>query len=69
MQVDPACWEISGHMVMKRAQDYDTVDEGTAWRLLSYASFDESRFDDVLDMCVRASARVLEARRLAASWC
>lgn len=24
-QVDPAAWEIAGHIVLKRQEDYDTV--------------------------------------------
>lgn len=43
-QVDPACWEISGHLVLKRQQDYDAVTQEYCWELLSYASFDEARF-------------------------
>lgn len=46
-QVDPAGWEIAGHIVLKRQEDYECVTQDSAWRLLSYASCCESRFAQV----------------------
>lgn len=46
-QVDPAAWEIAGHIVLKRQQDYDAVTQGSAWRLLELASASEERFAEV----------------------
>lgn len=43
-QVDPATFEFSGHMPLKRQQDYDTVDEEWCCRLLAAASYEEDRF-------------------------
>jgi GDP-L-galactose phosphorylase len=43
--VNPAIWEISGHMVLKRAQDYDDFTEARAWELLAAVSLDESDMD------------------------
>jgi len=40
--VNPAVWEISGHMVMKRAQDYEEFTEARAWELLAAVSLDEA---------------------------
>jgi GDP-L-galactose phosphorylase len=45
--VDPAVFEISGHIVLKRQEDYDKADQAWAWRLLEYASLPEARFKDV----------------------
>ncbi|KAA8530656.1 hypothetical protein F0562_005410 [Nyssa sinensis] len=46
-QVNPAVWEISGHMVLKRRKDYDDASEEYAWRLLSEVSLSEERFQEV----------------------
>ena len=43
-QVDPAAFEISGHIIMKRQQDYDTLTQDGIWDLLSYASLSEEAF-------------------------
>jgi GDP-L-galactose phosphorylase len=50
--VDPAVFEISGHIVLKRKEDYKVADEKWAWRLLEYASFTEERFEEVVDICL-----------------
>lgn len=52
-QVDPACWEISGHLVLKRQHDYDMVSQAFCWELLSYASFDEERFASIASIALR----------------
>ncbi|EEF32020.1 GDP-L-galactose phosphorylase 2 [Ricinus communis] len=46
-QVNPAVWEISGHMVLKRKEDYEEASEENAWRLLSEVSLSEARFQEV----------------------
>merc|ERR1712241_1390996 len=46
-QVNPACFEIGGHMVMKRAQDYKDLTEEKICEILSYASLSEREFKDV----------------------
>ena len=51
-QVDPAVFEISGHQLMKRREDYEGMDEAWVVRLLRCACFDEERFDEVIDLCL-----------------
>lgn len=46
-QVNPAVWEISGHMVLKRKEDYERATEQKAWRLLAEVSLSEERFQEV----------------------
>lgn len=46
-QVNPAVWEISGHMVLKRTKDYNDASEKCAWKLLSEVSLSEERFEEV----------------------
>jgi len=40
-QVDPASFELSGHLVLKRAPDFDAVTQDFCWRILECASLDE----------------------------
>lgn len=51
-QVDPAAWEIAGHIVLKRQQDYDAVTQEGAWRLLELASASEERFAEVAHLAL-----------------
>lgn len=46
-QVNPAVWEISGHIVLKRKEDYEDASEENAWRLLAEVSLSEERFQEV----------------------
>lgn len=46
-QVNPAVWEISGHIVLKRRVDYDEASEAYAWKLLAEVSLSEERFQEV----------------------
>ncbi|OVA01732.1 hypothetical protein BVC80_9071g63 [Macleaya cordata] len=46
-QVNPAVWEISGHIVLKRKKDYDDASEDYACRLLAEVSLSEERFHEV----------------------
>lgn len=45
--MNPAVWEISGHMVLKRKKDYEEASEANAWRLLAEVSLSEERFQEV----------------------
>ena len=44
-QVDPAGFEISGHLILKRKEDYDNVTQEWVWRLLSFACLSDEEFD------------------------
>jgi len=46
-QVNPAVWEISGHIVLKRRSDYEEAYETSAWKLLAEVSLSEERFEEV----------------------
>ncbi|XP_074579497.1 GDP-L-galactose phosphorylase 1-like [Curcuma longa] len=46
-QVNPAVWEISGHMVLKRKKDFEGATEQYALRLLAEVSLSEARFEEV----------------------
>ncbi|XP_054796867.1 GDP-L-galactose phosphorylase 1-like isoform X2 [Prosopis cineraria] len=46
-QVNPAVWEISGHFVLKRREDFDAASEAYVCRLLSDVSLSEDRFQEV----------------------
>ncbi|XP_047321896.1 GDP-L-galactose phosphorylase 2-like [Impatiens glandulifera] len=49
-QVNPAVWEISGHMVLKRRMDYEDASEENAWRLLAEVSLSKERFEEVKEL-------------------
>ncbi|KAF3453406.1 hypothetical protein FNV43_RR03846 [Rhamnella rubrinervis] len=55
-QVNPAVWEISGHMVLKRKKDYEDASEENAWRLLAEVSLSEERFQEVNALIFEAIA-------------
>jgi GDP-L-galactose phosphorylase len=57
-QVNPAVWEISGHMVLKRKEDYEEASEENAWRLLAEVSLSEERFQEVSALIFEAIASV-----------
>lgn len=61
-QVNPAVWEISGHMVLKRRKDYDEASEQYAWRLLAEVSLSEERFEEVKSYIWEAT-RSVEAEK------
>ncbi|KAK7841707.1 gdp-l-galactose phosphorylase 1 [Quercus suber] len=54
-QVNPAVWEISGHIVLKRRKDFDDASEAYAWRLLAEVSLSEARFQEVKDYVFEAA--------------
>jgi len=49
-QVNPACWEICGHMVLKRQEDYDNFTESFTCDFLSQVSLTEEKFQAVMKM-------------------
>eukprot|EP00249_Psilotum_nudum_P024669 c29257_g1_i3 orf=562-1944(-) len=51
-QVNPAVWEISGHIVLKRKCDYESASEDYAWKLLGEVSLSDDRFDEVKQLCM-----------------
>lgn len=53
-QVNPAVWEISGHIVLKRRLDYESATEESAWRLLAEVSLTQERFDEVKKQCLKS---------------
>ncbi|KAL3644099.1 Phosphate metabolism transcription protein [Castilleja foliolosa] len=53
-QVNPAVWEISGHMVLKRKKDYEEASEENAWRLLAEVSLSEERLQEVKELIFEA---------------
>ncbi|KAI0496141.1 hypothetical protein KFK09_022448 [Dendrobium nobile] len=57
-QVNPAVWEISGHMVLKRRKDYDEASEEYAWRFLAEVSLSEERFEEVKSYILEAIGTV-----------
>ncbi|PWA56833.1 GDP-D-glucose phosphorylase 1 [Artemisia annua] len=60
-QVNPAVWEISGHIVLKRKEDYEGASEKKAWRLLAEVSLSEERFQEVVALIFEAiSCAVIE---------
>ncbi|GJU75804.1 GDP-L-galactose phosphorylase 1, partial [Tanacetum coccineum] len=64
-QVNPAVWEISGHMVLKRKEDFDGATEANAWRLLAEVSLSEERFQEVMAIIFEAiSCVVIETTSL-----
>ena len=54
-QVNPAVWEISGHIVLKRRKDYDLATEEYAWKLLAEVSLSHERFEEVKVACLTAA--------------
>ncbi len=52
MGVNPAVFEISGHLLLKRSQDWQVMDEDTAVRLLAAASVGPQRFAALTASCL-----------------
>ncbi|GIM13663.1 hypothetical protein Vretimale_16688, partial [Volvox reticuliferus] len=49
--VNPAAFEVAGHLLLKRAQDFEEATEDVAIRLLAQASLSEERFLAVANLC------------------
>lgn len=45
--VNPAAFEIAGHMVLKRAEDYDALSQDTAWNILQHVSLTNEAMDEL----------------------
>lgn len=55
-QVNPAVWEVSGYMVLKRRKDYDEASETSILSFLSLVSVSEEKFQEL-------QANILDAAR------
>lgn len=62
-QVNPAVWEISGHMVLKRKEDFEDASEAYAWRLLAEVSLSEERFKEV-EACIFEASGLVESSEI-----
>ncbi|KAK1668972.1 hypothetical protein QYE76_057131 [Lolium multiflorum] len=51
MRINPAVWELSGHLVLKRRKDHDEASEATLCRFLVEASLSGAEFQE-LKRCV-----------------
>ena len=58
-QVNPAVWEISGHIVLKRRSDYEQATQENAWRLLEEVSLSEAKFEEVKQICLDEAERAI----------
>jgi len=44
-------WEITGHMIFFRPDDYDAFTQDLAWELLAAISLDDEKFLEVAELC------------------
>jgi GDP-L-galactose phosphorylase len=51
MRINPAIWELSGHLVLKRRKDYEEASEANICRFLVEAALSETEFQE-LNLCV-----------------
>lgn len=49
--VNPAAFEIAGHILLKHGPDYSMCTEEGAWGLLATASLPEEYFEELIDLC------------------
>ncbi|KAM7524276.1 hypothetical protein LguiA_014178 [Lonicera macranthoides] len=61
-QVNPAVWEISGHMVLKRRKDFNNASEDYACRLLAEVSVSQERFEEIKFLVLEAAGLREEVR-------
>mmetsp|Transcript_21069 Transcript_21069/g.66770 ORF Transcript_21069/g.66770 Transcript_21069/m.66770 type:complete len:473 (+) Transcript_21069:339-1757(+) len=52
--VNPAVFEIAGHIVLKKESDYENMSQSLAWDLLAQVSLSEAKFREVEDIAVEA---------------
>lgn len=45
--VNPAAFEIAGHMVLKRREDYEDMSQDRAWDILQYVSLSNDEMEDL----------------------
>jgi GDP-L-galactose phosphorylase len=61
MRINPAVWELSGHLVLKRRKDYKEASEATLCRFLVEASLSGAEFLElkrrVLEFLASASSQ------------
>ncbi|TVU36152.1 hypothetical protein EJB05_18069 [Eragrostis curvula] len=61
MRINPAIWELSGHLILKRRKDYDEASEATIFRFLVEASLSDTEFQElkrcVLDLLAGGAGR------------
>ncbi|KAH6559642.1 hypothetical protein KP509_1Z001500 [Ceratopteris richardii] len=60
--VNPGVWEISGHIVLKRREDYESASQDSAWRLLAEVSLSRERFEDVKKLCMDVPSLALKEK-------
>eukprot|EP01025_Chloroclados_australasicus_P066320 TRINITY_DN910_c0_g1_i1.p2 TRINITY_DN910_c0_g1~~TRINITY_DN910_c0_g1_i1.p2 ORF type:complete len:484 (-),score=65.59 TRINITY_DN910_c0_g1_i1:198-1649(-) len=53
--MNPACFELCGHIIVKRVEDYQNLTEEFVWRLLAETSLEEDEFQRVLADCLDQS--------------
>jgi hypothetical protein len=46
-QINPAVWELSGHLVLKRRKDYEETTETSICQFLAEATLPENQFQEV----------------------
>ncbi|XP_025819786.1 GDP-L-galactose phosphorylase 1-like isoform X1 [Panicum hallii] len=63
MRINPAIWELSGHLVLKRKKDYDEASEPNICRFLVEAALSETEFQE-LKRCVLDFLTVSDACNL-----
>eukprot|EP00897_Mesotaenium_endlicherianum_P006530 jgi/Mesen1/5905/ME000030S05168 len=56
-QVNPAVWEISGHIVLKRKDDFENATQDSAWELLAQVSLSEEAFLEVKQLCLEEAEK------------
>ncbi|XP_002976520.2 GDP-L-galactose phosphorylase 1 [Selaginella moellendorffii] len=61
-QVNPAVWEISGHIVLKRKEDFERATEEYAWRLLAEVSVSEKVFDEIIKLVFSSAEDKFDAK-------
>lgn len=47
--INPAAFEIAGHLLYKKASDYESATQESAWKLLEQASLTEAEFEDLVE--------------------
>ncbi|XP_075473673.1 GDP-L-galactose phosphorylase 2-like [Primulina tabacum] len=55
-QVNPAVWEMSGHIVLKRRKDFVEASEEYAWKLLSEVSLPDDQFLEVKEHIIKVTS-------------
>ena len=61
LQVDPAGFEIAGHLIIKRQEDYDSMDQEWVWKLLAHACVSEPEFDAIVELALAEEATAVLA--------